>query len=117
MTDDKAVGLTFSAETVFPDGERVRVEVATNHWDANGDAVGELLRDLLAGMGFAEKTIADIFGDDCDCYREMDDESGPGYEVTAAPPQFASASPYLEGSWHVADEPHRSFHQECNDSI
>jgi len=65
-------GITLFAETQFPDGERQTVMIATNKWDADGEEMGQLLRQLLAAMGFAEQTINEVFGDDCVCYAEME---------------------------------------------
>jgi hypothetical protein len=64
-------GVTIAVERKFPDGECQTITIATNKWDADGEEMGQLLRKLLAALGFSEHTINEVFGDDCDCYREL----------------------------------------------
>jgi hypothetical protein len=68
-------GLTITVRTVFPDGDTDTSSVSTSTWDVNGVEMGELLRRLLAAMGFAELTIDEIFGDDKEIYSEAAPET------------------------------------------
>jgi hypothetical protein len=61
----------FIAEVKDFEGEIRRVELVESAWDLDGEQVGQLLRQLMAAMGFTEQTIASVFGDDCECYSEV----------------------------------------------
>jgi len=67
-------GIKLTAEVRFPNGEVQTVQITSNVWDADGEQMGEFFRQLMAGMGFAESTIASVFNDDEDLFDEMNDD-------------------------------------------
>jgi hypothetical protein len=79
-------GLTITAEVRYPDGEHQKISINTNKWDANGDDMGGFLRQLLAGLGYTEKTIREIFCDDCEVYQELLPDQEVREEIPYYPP-------------------------------
>jgi hypothetical protein len=79
-------GLTITAEVRYPDGEYQKISINTNKWDANGDDMGGFLRQLLAGLGYAERTINEIFCDDCAVYAEVLPDQEVREEIPDYPP-------------------------------
>jgi hypothetical protein len=51
-------------EVKYPDGKTVYNEVKENIWDCNIEDVQEMLVRLLAGAGWSEKSINELFGGD-----------------------------------------------------
>jgi hypothetical protein len=65
---------TIAVEIRYENGEITEFQLSRNAWDLNGEDVGELFRQLMSAMGFAESTIASVFNDDQDLYAEAFDE-------------------------------------------
>jgi hypothetical protein len=62
---------TLSVVIDYYDGTKTTFELSRNAWDLDGYQMGELFRQLLASMGFAEKTIGEVFGDEEELYEDM----------------------------------------------
>jgi hypothetical protein len=59
-----------TAEVKYYDGKVDKFELTKNAWDMDGEQMGELFRNLMAAMGYAESTINSVFGADQDLYEE-----------------------------------------------
>ena len=65
MGNKNEVYTKLTAEVKFDDGMIFTYTVSRNQWDANVDEVGDMCRDLMMAMGFAETNVDEIFCDDC----------------------------------------------------
>jgi len=108
------------AEVCYYDNAIKRFEIVENAWDLNGEDLGEMFRSLMAAMGYAEKTIAEVFNDDSDMYEEAkecgyngaDSSSGFGYEC---PEDNAHVSDTLRTIF-AKDDPCNDCEEECADT-
>lgn len=72
----------FSAEVHYPDGEVDRTMVSRNRWDMDIAEVGDLIRQLLLGMGFSESNVDELLECDCEVWgpsplADLEDEELP----------------------------------------
>jgi hypothetical protein len=110
---------TIAVEIRYYDGQIVEFQLSRNAWDLSGEDMGELFRQLMGAMGFAESTIASVFGDDQDLYAEALDEdyarSECCYDELPEDELPKSAEFHRTGSRSV-DDPCKGCDEACDDT-
>ena len=108
---------TIAVEIRYENGEITEFQLSRNAWDLNGEDMGQLFRQLLGAMGFAESTIASVFNDDQDLYAEAFDEDAARLEPCCTddqPVEFQSET--LRSVFEAMDDPCYGCDEACEDT-
>jgi len=110
---------TIAVEIRYHDGEITEFQLSRNAWDLNGEDMGQLFRQLLGAMGFAESTIASVFNDDQDLYAEAFDEDEARLAPCCCcpddqPVEFHSET--LRSVFEAMDDPCYGCDEACEDT-